>query len=49
VEFEHPVSLETLGEASKFKVVTGWRDGRDAEADLSFALKDHNEDRRVAV
>ena len=35
VEFDAEIALSTLGEASKFKVQTGWRDGREGEGTLS--------------
>ena len=35
VEFDETITLSTLGEASKFKVQTGWRDGREGEGALS--------------
>ena len=32
VEFDEPIALDALGDASKFKVQTGWRDGRNGDA-----------------
>ena len=49
VEFDDQISLVTLGDASKFKVKTGWRGGEDGASEPPVAALEDGAYRRTAV